>query len=912
LKPSLVGRSAEFDRLRRWSADVEAGKTTVAVIQGEAGIGKTRLVEAAVDRMPGWSVAMANADQAESKLPYALLERVTRSLARFDVRRPPAVGFRHASGMDPLAVGASMVQILGSTPSATPVALVVDDAGWADQQSLRALTFALRRMDADRLLVIFVVRSEDSYRIPEGLHRLATAADSELTLTGLSVDEIIELAVALGHPRPARREAMRLKNHTGGNPLYVQALLDDLASGASTYNPHALPAPRAFTANVDRTLHDADPCTRRLIRSAAVLGMRCSLRLASRVADLPDALEVLEDATSLGVVDAVRDPTDWVVAFRHPLIRAAVYDATGPASLMRMHSRAATLLEEPEALDHLVAAASVPDADLAERLRVQASADELAGRPSRAAERLMAAARFVPDAQEREALVLEAFEQLLAAGEVWDASQLQSQILAMPATVRRDLVLARLAWLQGHHDESVLLAEAAWSDASATPAQRADAALMIAQLKVLSDHGEEAAHWADLAAAFPDLPSEVSSWARLHRAVGLCISGRPEDGVASLSDLPTTPADVPIERLSEFWARGCLRLWCDDVAGAFADLREQSTDLKGWWLQPYGLIRQGYLAQAEYRMGAWSDSLSHAHATAALIADGDQVWLLAFGHTLPVWVLAARGDWDRASDHVRRAMRAAADMGDRASINFAANASVHLEACRGDTDGVISAAEPVRTAKGGAQVAGILTWHCEYASALIAHRRLDEAREVLDRLSSQAERRQLGSVRAAIARVRGELAATLRDPVSARQAFIKAEQLCTARSEPFDQARTWLAHGIYLRRAGERRAAADRLRSARDTFEHLGANPFLERCLDELAACGFPNDRSPDPAHPRLTPQELAVARLVSAGKTNKEVAAQLVVSVKTVGYHLANIYLKYGVRSRTELASVFPRAGKP
>jgi DNA-binding NarL/FixJ family response regulator len=129
---------------------------------------------------------------------------------------------------------------------------------------------------------------------------------------------------------------------------------------------------------------------------------------------------------------------------------------------------------------------------------------------------------------------------------------------------------------------------------------------------------------------------------------------------------------------------------------------------------------------------------------------------------------------------------------------------------------------------------------------------------------------------------------------------------------PFELALVEDAYGRYLRRAGERRAAAELLGRARDTYVRLGARPFLEPIERELQGCGLTptRRRSPDPT--RLTPQELAVARLVATGLTNREVAAELVVSVKTVEYHLGHVYQKLGVRSRTELAGQFAASGVP
>jgi len=144
----LVGRGAEFDSLRHWSTEVEAGKTVVVLIHGEAGIGKTRLVKAMLDRLTGWSVLSASGDQAEARLPYAVLGRLGESLPRSCWRERAPFSPAEDVTIDPFTVGASLIQLLGETSRSSPIALVIDDAGWADQQSLQALAFALRRMDA--------------------------------------------------------------------------------------------------------------------------------------------------------------------------------------------------------------------------------------------------------------------------------------------------------------------------------------------------------------------------------------------------------------------------------------------------------------------------------------------------------------------------------------------------------------------------------------------------------------------------------------------------------------------------------------------------------------------------------------------------------------------------------------------
>lgn len=199
----------------------------------------------------------------------------------------------------------------------------------------------------------------------------------------------------------------------------------------------------------------------------------------------------------------------------------------------------------------------------------------------------------------------------------------------------------------------------------------------------------------------------------------------------------------------------------------------------------------------------------------------------------------------------------------------------------------------------------MMLWAGPYASALVALGRYQEADVALDELAEVAARLQRKSALATVARVRGELAMAHRDPVAARVAFNSAVTLGAGSATALDQARTAALYGGFLRRAGERRAAGEQLRAARDAFTRLGAMPFLDRCKAELSACGLAVDQPAGQLDNRLTTQEQAVTRLVCAGRSNREVAGELIISVKTVGYHLGNAYAKLGVNSRTQLAAL-------
>jgi DNA-binding CsgD family transcriptional regulator len=235
-------------------------------------------------------------------------------------------------------------------------------------------------------------------------------------------------------------------------------------------------------------------------------------------------------------------------------------------------------------------------------------------------------------------------------------------------------------------------------------------------------------------------------------------------------------------------------------------------------------------------------------------------------------------------------------------------AGAQVPAARGDHDGVLRALAPVAelTDRQGVDEPGFWPWQDLYGDALVSVGRLDEADAFLSPHEERASARGRGSAIAALARVRGRLEAARGRLPAAEDAFRRALAEAEPLGLPFQLALVELAYGQVLRRGGQRRAAAERLQAARERFATLQARPYLERCERELAASGLaPAKRSSfDPS--RLTAQELAVARLVAVGMSNRQVATELFVSIKTVQFHLTHIYAKLGVGSRAELAAQF------
>jgi ATP/maltotriose-dependent transcriptional regulator MalT len=281
------------------------------------------------------------------------------------------------------------------------------------------------------------------------------------------------------------------------------------------------------------------------------------------------------------------------------------------------------------------------------------------------------------------------------------------------------------------------------------------------------------------------------------------------------------------------------------------------------------------------------------------------VWVQGFLHSAAVLVCAGRGDWPQADEHLEAARELAEKLGDLATFAVCENVSVHIAWCRSDHAGVVARSALLRSLGGGpTHEPGLMQWPVQYASALVELGQLDEAELEIEEFVAVARERGCSSRLAGLARVRGELATSRRDHKVARASFHTALELDRGAVSALDAALSEAAFGRFLRRRGEKRAALTRLTEARTRLTSLGARPFVARVDDELAACGVtPSTRTVELPQP-LTPQERTIATLVCQGLTNQEVAQQLVLSVKTVGYHLGNVYNKLGVHSRTRLAA--------
>lgn len=906
----FVGRAGQLAQLSAALTAALAGQPRAVLIEGEPGIGKSSLLARFCSSAGGALMLRASGDEDEAWLTYGVVAQLVAA-ARAGCADPArAVTHTAAESADAHAVGAGLVRLLGDLQDAAEVVVIaIDDLHWADSSSARALLFALRRLRADRVLVLLTARSAELSRLGEGWLRFV-AGDPQaerIVLPGLSAAELRELGTRLGVGELPGGAVRALLDHTDGNPLHCRALLEELEPEAIANARGGLPAPRALAGVILDRLDSLSAAGRRLVVAAAALGHRCRLVLAAAIAELEDPVPALAELTAAELMS--EPPGAGEIRFVHPLVRSAVYEQIAPDVRRQLHRRAAEMVGGDDALRHRVAAAAGPDDRLARDLEAAAARATAEGRLARAGAWLAEASAAAPRARDRDRLVVEAMAALLRCGEVGRAQALAPAVMAAEHSARQAELLGELDVLAGR----LLIAEprllGAWErhDRIREADIGVDAAMQLSMLCGIAGRIPEAVGWARRAVAADTVAPALRRDGRGLLAIGLCLEGRGREGLAELTFLPAHPAQVAAEDTDALVRRGIARLLVGDLDGAIGDLTVCAARLRVGMPLRHPSLCLGYLAEAEYRRGDWDDAVVHAELAVTLARDADRVWDFGYVHGIAASVPAARGDWAIARAHVQAAVEHAQTLGAADAICAAETARARLGAALNAPEMTLAAAAAAR-ATGRARWCGRpdrYEWRALELDALLAAERLGEAAASLRELEvvvADGDPPCSPSAQLAAARLRGGLAAAEGDLTSAAEAFRRAWRHARGVRAPLSLALLEIADADRLRAGGQRDRAVARLRSARGRLDALGAAAYLARCDRELAACGVPVQPSQGPATVGLTRAERAVALLVAAGRSNREAAAELYVTVKTVEFHLGHVYAKLGIRSRHEL----------
>jgi DNA-binding CsgD family transcriptional regulator len=913
-QPVFVGRERELGLLSDLLADAVAGRPRIAVVEGETGLGKSSLITEFLSRHLDLPSLTASGEASERSLPWGVVRQLARR-AGGGLPGCPLLESGPPASADPLSVGEELLALFAAR-SAAGLVVVVEDLQWADQPSARALLFACRRLACEKVLVIGSGRPQQLGRLGEGWTRFLTGDRrcGRLALPRLSAAELAELADAVGRGRPgglSGRAVRRVADHSRGNPLFARAMLTELPDHVLEGAESGLYLPGSLSAAIRHRLGALPAAARNLVVAAAVLGEQCALSDAVVLAGVPRSDHALDQAVAAGFL--VEQPGQRGLRFAHELIRRAVYADIGTARRRSLHRWAGAMTDGQDSLRHRAAAACETDLALASELDEAAEAAAGRGDGAQAAAYLAQAAELGARGPDRADRLLSAFEMLVRTADAAAAESMRPLAENLPPGPRRDTALGQLAMLRARPAAAEELFLAAWNARRAgaaeegTAAPAAEAAAGLALLYGNALPADECRRWArrSMRAVPGEAGQQRGRPASLlaGQAMARALAGDATGALGMFSSLPGPAALVPDGQADALIARGMLRLWTGDLAGADADLTAVVTRVTGGLRPRYPGQAIGYLAETAFRLGRWDEAQGQAELAVSMAEDAGRLADLPFAHNLAARVAAFRGQWDLAAAHVRSAEQAARAAGTQAAAGFAAAARSALGLARDDPAEVLRAIAPVTWAPGGDDPTAFL-WRPARVWALIRVGRLDEAAAALTAFEAGAA--ETGDRRALVygVRLRASLALAGNDPERAEGILEAGRALADGLPDPIARALFDVEYGRCLARAHRRPAALARLRSAHEELTGLGARPFADGVAAELAALGLRGRPDADHGLAGLTAQELQVARLVAGGMSNREVAAELYLSPKTIEYHLAHIFAKLGIKTRYQLAT--------
>ena len=904
----LYGRDAERGLIGELLDAARGSRSGVLVIRGEPGVGKSALLEDAREQAKDMRVLSSRGVESEAQLPFAAVHQLLRPVLRSVSKLPEpqahalrrALGLEEGGGDDRFLVSVAVLSLLAEAAERRPLLCLVDDAHWLDDASADALAFAARRLEAERIVMLFAAREGEirSFRGP------ALPELSLVTLEPEAASALLERQTETALTADLRN---RLIAETSGNPLALlelsAALSEAQLSGAE---PVLAPLPvsehveQAFVARVRGLPEETQ--TLLLIAAADDSGRLANVLGAAAVLGVaPDALDAAEHA---GLVH-VRGTE---LELRHPLVRSAVYQAALLSHRQAAHRALASVLDGEAEADrrawHHAAASVEPDPDVVEELEQAAQRALRRSSPAAAALAFERAAALTSDEHRQVRLLTAAAENAWLAGRLDRALVLLERARPVAAEPIERAEVDRWRGLvemnQGRPVDGYHVLVRAAKEMAPLDGERA--------LDLLNLAGTAAAYAAD----------REGQIAAAEVARGIAVKGNPfAEMLAFLLSGIGAHANGDFDTAAPKLRRA---LELAEQLGEGAPVT-----------QPLGLLFAGRAAlflgddQAAYR--AHREAGASAREAGAL---GALTQILPILTTTEIWA----GRWDSGSANASEALRLGREIGGEHLAGQALVLLALLAALRGDEEEcrqLAAESHELASTHGLGVVAEISQWALVLLELGLGHadEALRSAREIsnslvvfwagLDRIEASIRAGEPETARKSLAlferwaeayRVAWARAVALHchallqeDEGEAERIFQAALEVHGEATRPFERARTELAYGEFLRRARHRVQARVHLRAALDTFESLGAALWAERARVELRASGQTARRRDPSTRDELTAQELQIAQFVAQGLTNREVAAQLFLSPRTIDFHLRNVFRKLGISSRTQLA---------
>jgi DNA-binding CsgD family transcriptional regulator len=904
---ALVGRDPE---LRAVSAALTGRRAPLALLlEGEAGIGKTSLWRAGIEAAEGAGQRVVTARPAEAEtglshaglsdlltplvadgagagLPAPQLEALDVALLRSPPKDVP---------LDPRAVAAATLGVLRAATDERPLVVAIDDVQWLDPASATALRFALRRLDAEPLrllaterLVPGAGRAELGMQ-PDRVERLAVEA-----LEARALHAVVQREIGSSVSLPL---LVRIAEVSAGNPYYALELARAAVRAGGKGAAGELVLPGGISAVLHDRLAALPGPARDAVGAVAAMGTP-TLALASAAFDAG----ALDPAFAAGVLHEEGD----AIRFDHPLLAEAAYRGLPPSRRRAVHELLAGIAEDPEErARHLAAAVTPPDAKIAAAIDAGARAALARGAPAAAAGLLEVAARVEPDPELAAHRRLAATRHHAAAGDGRRAMAISAALVdELPRGPLRSRALVTLAWAQeGSLEKGLDLARRGVEEAGEDVEARIKALIAKASILAIQLRCADAAECLEQALALcgEETDRALRVQAEGDYAMVVHTQGR-SDAFELMRKAAAREGDdlIPDAYFGAGMVLGRALVFADELSAArpILEHRYRRAREAGDEDSRCGLCL--HLAELECRAGRLGDARRFAEEGLAIqqasYADQAQASLVY----VCALVAAHQGDADLARslaegglEHAEAQHDAIFSLQHRTALGFLAlslgdhaTAFDHLGPMTEELDR-LGVGEP-----------GMFLCHAEAIEALIGLGRLDEAEARLDAWEAMGRRLDRPRIHATAARGRALVAAARGYTDEALQRLEAALEHHEQLPVPLERARTLIVLGTTLRRAKRKAAAREALEEALASLEAMGVRLWADRARAELSRIGG-RTRSGG-----LTPTERRVAHLVAEGRSNKEVADALFVTVRTVEANLTRVYAKLGIRSRTELAS--------
>jgi DNA-binding CsgD family transcriptional regulator len=905
-QPTLIGRHLEQEALSAQLASARSGRSSVMVVRGEAGIGKTALLGRLAAEATDFRVLHQCGSELEMELPYAGLQQLCAPILDHLDQIPTlqrnalrvAIGDQVGDPPDPLLVSVSVLMLLGAASSDQPTLCVIDDAQWIDLASAAALVFAARRLHAEPVAMLFGVRNSAS--------RFNLKGFPELNLSGLTLTDSYHL---LDSVLPGPLDELVKANliaEAKGNPLALLELHRALtpAELAGGFGLTHATDPQMLERTFARRLHNLPRETVLLLLVAAAdpAGRSSWLWAAAEDLGIPASAAANAEAEELVAVDGD------TLRFRHPLIRSTIYRRAPVADRRSAHAALAKVISGPSADDyrawHRAHAVGVADESVARDLERSATRARGRGGAAAAAAFLSKAAALTDQPHLRARRALAAAEAKLDAGLARAAAPLLATVESSTddetLIAETELVRARAAFAASRGtDAPGLLLSAATRLAPLSSARSREtyvealtAAIVVGRCATDASHEPEA-----IAKAAAKAPDAVLS----ARAIDLLLDGlvvRMTDGHRVAAPLLKTAIAAYVDearagtadpRWHDITHRVCLDVGDIDSYNFLA--QHQVTQLRADGALTVLPLALQTLAGIEVSAGNF--------AKAELLLDESRLISSATGAPLPgcIWAYLAayRGRERACQDIVMATVTRAQLRGEGFDIGgcLYSEAILHLG---------LSQYPEALTAAAAANEHDDMGVHAHVLNELVeAAVRCGETDTAVSAASELHDQATVSGTDTALG-LAERAAALVSDSAEAERHYQAAITHFSRSPFAVYLPRTHLVYGEWLRRAKRRADARHHLRIAHDGFAHMRAEGFTHRARRELRTTGeavLPRSR---PAAPGLTAQELQIAGLTREGYTNAEIAGQLFISPRTVEWHLKNIYTKLGITSRRQL----------